>query len=107
MATSGSLQFSSNEIDFFPYSSAKNSQNLAIPADILFEIFSNLDVPDLLNSEELCGAWQTVLRSRCLWKKLFERKVPRINDFPLNVIISLLLVDQLQFQLVESLESFW
>ena len=106
MATSGSLQFSSNEIDFFSVFKC-NSQNVAIPADVLFEIFSNLDVPDLLNSEEVCGARQTVLRSRCLWKKLFERKVPRINDFPLNVIISLLLVDQLQFQLVESLESFW
>jgi hypothetical protein len=51
------------------------------PEDVLLEIFSYLEVKDLVSCEEAYDTWRSALTSEAFWKRKFQRNVKSIPEW--------------------------
>lgn len=54
----------------------QTNNNTIIPKDILGEIFSHLDVKEIVRCSKTCKAWKEVADSNIIWGKLLKRDFP-------------------------------
>ena len=43
--------------------------------DVLLEIWSNLDLPDLTSCARVCVSWNNLLSQQLVWNRMLEKKV--------------------------------